>query len=66
MQIIEIDTEQFNEKFGHLQCAYREHLTTYNDAEGKMREWFRYMNYPRDTKVYKYSRSNGIKWIVKE
>ena len=62
MKIIELDTEQYN----RLQFARREFLTDKKDAEVKMKEWYRYMNYPKDTKVYKFVRTNGIKWIVEE
>ena len=63
MKIIEIDQAKFNKITG----AYRECLTRNDkDAESDMRNWFRYMNYPRETKVYKYRRPNGIKWMVME
>ena len=63
MKIIEIDQAKFNK----ITSDYREFFTL-NDkyAEDTMKEWFRYMNYPRETKVYKFVRPNGIKWMVME
>lgn len=63
MKIITIDQEKFNK----ITSDYRECLTKKGkDAEADMREWFRYMNYPRGTKVYKFVRAKDIKWMVME
>ena len=63
MKVINIDTEQYNK----ITFDYRECLTgNSKKGENVMRSWFRYMNYPKDTKVYKLVRPNGVKYIVEE
>jgi len=58
MIIVEVDAVEYNK----MKFDRREFLGT----KTRMKEWFRYMNYPRGTKVYKYTRPNGIKWFVEE
>lgn len=61
MKIIEIDTDKFNS----FRSDYKD-FNTKNDkfAEHRMLEWFRYLNFPRETTVYKFNTGHSIKWMV--